>query len=336
VNWNITAVLNTSGSVVERYVYEPYGQVTYLTATWGSQSSSTVAWVYQRQGQRLDVSVGTYDSRARVYDPTLGRWFSPDPLGLRPDTNSYRFVQNGPTNATDPSGLQDVKKRDVKKHLVDSFYPNYKTPTKEGTYTREQFEELISKPERFSLKGQKTVNAIRLDIGCIGFIHMCMISDKYYRGLTPDQLRSRMRTLPPQRFQGIQGPWLKLEDAINLRGVKKLPTKYQYIVFAFIGDWKTVKVGDEWKPKKPEPDSNGKVPIDSIVFLDRKGGIAQWDYALYQPSTKLWVGVNHAAKVGNNFKDDQKFYVKKQLNGFTDPNGKEHTATIYFAYIREV
>jgi RHS repeat-associated protein len=46
-------------------------------------------------------------SRGRPgYSPTLGRWITVDPSGLGPDVNDYRFVGNGPTNTTDPSGLQ--------------------------------------------------------------------------------------------------------------------------------------------------------------------------------------------------------------------------------------
>ena len=42
-----------------------------------------------------------------MYDPTIGRWISEDPIGFTAgDANLYRYVQNAPTNATDPSGLQ--------------------------------------------------------------------------------------------------------------------------------------------------------------------------------------------------------------------------------------
>lgn len=42
-----------------------------------------------------------------MYDPTVGRWLSEDPLSLEPDTNPYRYVHNSPTNLTDPSGLEE-------------------------------------------------------------------------------------------------------------------------------------------------------------------------------------------------------------------------------------
>jgi YD repeat-containing protein len=33
-NWNVTAVVSAAGSVVERYVYDPYGKATVLDEDW--------------------------------------------------------------------------------------------------------------------------------------------------------------------------------------------------------------------------------------------------------------------------------------------------------------
>ena len=50
-----------------------------------------------------------YFNNARVYDPASGRWLSQDPMGFDAgDSNLYRYVNNRPTNATDPSGLQEA------------------------------------------------------------------------------------------------------------------------------------------------------------------------------------------------------------------------------------
>src|SRR5207237_5877853 len=57
-NWNVTALVNTSGSVVERYVYDAYGAVTYLNATWGTLSGSAYSSIYLHQGGRLDTATG--------------------------------------------------------------------------------------------------------------------------------------------------------------------------------------------------------------------------------------------------------------------------------------
>ena len=44
-----------------------------------------------------------------MYDPTIGRWTSQDPLAFEAgDANLYRYIANGPTNGLDPSGLCNI------------------------------------------------------------------------------------------------------------------------------------------------------------------------------------------------------------------------------------
>ena len=113
-NWNVTALVNTSGSVVERYVYDPYGSVTYLTASWGSRSGSNYAWHYLFQGGRLDTATGLVDFQHRDLSTSLGRWRGADPLSYRAgDVNLYRFVADSPGSATDPTGLAGPSPEDV-------------------------------------------------------------------------------------------------------------------------------------------------------------------------------------------------------------------------------
>ena len=48
--------------------------------------------------------------RHRDYSPTLGRFIERDPIGFEAsDNNWYRFVANGPTGRTDPSGLAPAR-----------------------------------------------------------------------------------------------------------------------------------------------------------------------------------------------------------------------------------
>lgn len=45
-----------------------------------------------------------------MYDPTIGRWLSADPIGFKAgDANLYRYVQNSPINTLDDNGLMSVK-----------------------------------------------------------------------------------------------------------------------------------------------------------------------------------------------------------------------------------
>jgi RHS repeat-associated protein len=108
-DWNTTALVNSSGNVVERYAYDPYGVVTYLSATWATLSSSAYNWLYLHQGGRLDTITGDYYFRNRVFSPTLMRWLNPDPLGLAAgDPNLYRAEGNAPASKTDYSGLRGL------------------------------------------------------------------------------------------------------------------------------------------------------------------------------------------------------------------------------------
>jgi RHS repeat-associated protein len=50
-------------------------------------------------------SNGLYYMRSRFYDPNLGRFVSPDPLGEAADnTNLYVYANNKPTQDVDPKG----------------------------------------------------------------------------------------------------------------------------------------------------------------------------------------------------------------------------------------
>jgi RHS repeat-associated protein len=106
-NYNTVALVNGSGSAVERYAYEPFGAVTYLTGSYGSRSASSYGWVFLFQGGRLDSITGDTHFGARNEDPTTGAWTSEDPKGYAAkDVNLYRFVQNDPTIKFDFSGFQ--------------------------------------------------------------------------------------------------------------------------------------------------------------------------------------------------------------------------------------
>jgi RHS repeat-associated protein len=63
-------------------------------------------------GQRLDSGTGLYYNGARYYDPSLGRFISPDmvvPTFENPQSfNRYSYVKNNPLKYIDPTGLDEV------------------------------------------------------------------------------------------------------------------------------------------------------------------------------------------------------------------------------------
>jgi RHS repeat-associated protein len=60
---------------------------------------------YAYAGYRFDDATQLYYLRNRYYAPYLGRFLSPDPLGLAAEINMYAYAGNDPINNVDPSGL---------------------------------------------------------------------------------------------------------------------------------------------------------------------------------------------------------------------------------------
>jgi hypothetical protein len=73
-NYNVTALVNGSGNVVERYVNDPFGKQTVLDASWNARTSSSYGFAFGFQGTRLDSTTGLYNARNRDVSPSLGRW----------------------------------------------------------------------------------------------------------------------------------------------------------------------------------------------------------------------------------------------------------------------
>ena len=91
------ALAGESGAPATEYTYSPFGAATATGAT------STNPFQYT--GRENDEN-GLQYNRARYYNPTMGRFISPDPLGIvGSGTNLYRYVEDSPLNAIDPYGM---------------------------------------------------------------------------------------------------------------------------------------------------------------------------------------------------------------------------------------
>jgi RHS repeat-associated protein len=116
-NWNTTALIAASGvpgkatgDLIQRMVYNPYGEVFLLNPDWTEQlGTPLVPWQHLFQGLKFTEATGLGYVRNRDYSPTLGRFIMLDPIGFSAgDNNWYRFVGNGPVGRVDPFGLQLV------------------------------------------------------------------------------------------------------------------------------------------------------------------------------------------------------------------------------------
>jgi RHS repeat-associated protein len=85
------------GEEIRRRKYRPYGETFEET---GSHAESR-GWIDQRN----DSETGLTYLHARYYDPQLGLFLSPDPIGPTGGLNQYGYSLASPTNGSDRSGL---------------------------------------------------------------------------------------------------------------------------------------------------------------------------------------------------------------------------------------
>jgi len=105
-NFNVTALVNTSGTVLERTMYDPYGKPTFYDANWANPSdSSAYANEVLFAGYRYDTETGLYHVRHRAHHPTLGRWMQRDPVGYDDGLHLYAYALTNPVLYIDPMGL---------------------------------------------------------------------------------------------------------------------------------------------------------------------------------------------------------------------------------------
>jgi len=110
-NFNVMALVDDTGAVVERYKYTAFGVATIMDASYTVLGSSAHAWVHLHQGLRLEEASGLYDNRWRWYSAELGQFVSNDPIGFNAgDVNVRRYVGNGAVGAVDPLGLEEKER----------------------------------------------------------------------------------------------------------------------------------------------------------------------------------------------------------------------------------
>lgn len=92
--------LDNNGNVLSYEEYSAFGQTTYRAA----ENSLTKPKGYRFSGKEKDLETGLYYFGARYYAPWLGRWISPDPVGIGDGPNVYCYVSCNPVLFVDPDG----------------------------------------------------------------------------------------------------------------------------------------------------------------------------------------------------------------------------------------
>ena len=81
-------------------------------------------------GQVYDEITKLHYNHHRYYNPLLGRYMEPDPIGLEGGDNPYIYANNDPVNLVDPSGLSYASGIDYTASMVyESFYSDFQSST---------------------------------------------------------------------------------------------------------------------------------------------------------------------------------------------------------------
>lgn len=104
--FNVVALTDDDGDVVERFAYQPYGQSEALNPDYTAYNGTDYQWVYRFTGRELDLETGLQINRMRYLHLQLGRWITRDPIGYRGGVNTYQYVNGIPIQYIDPWGLR--------------------------------------------------------------------------------------------------------------------------------------------------------------------------------------------------------------------------------------
>lgn len=94
--------LDASAKTLTYEEYFPYGGTSYQA----SLSQVDAPKRYRYSGKERDEESGLYYYGSRYYSTSIARWISPDPAGMRDNTNLYLFVRCNPITYKDPDGQQ--------------------------------------------------------------------------------------------------------------------------------------------------------------------------------------------------------------------------------------
>ena len=100
----VVAVVNTAGSVVARYTYDPYGNAVSVDESGLSQPN-----IVRYAGGALDQTTSLTKLGQRYYNPALGAFTQQDANQLLANPgngNLYAYAADNPANLIDPTGLQ--------------------------------------------------------------------------------------------------------------------------------------------------------------------------------------------------------------------------------------
>jgi RHS repeat-associated protein len=110
---SIAVITNAAGTATEQLSYDAWGRRRNLNGTDNSACSITSATSRGYTGHEMLDSICEINANARIYDPTVARFMTPDSMIPDPfdgqSFNRYSYVLNNPLALVDPSGHAETE-----------------------------------------------------------------------------------------------------------------------------------------------------------------------------------------------------------------------------------
>jgi RHS repeat-associated protein len=111
---SVVKIVDAGLNTVADYCYNAFGE---------NDGNFSSPWQYS--AERVDPDTGLIHFPKRVYDPKVGRWLTPDPLGFADGPNLYSYVHNNPLTHIDPLGLYSQGLKDFSMSLGRGFTDDF-------------------------------------------------------------------------------------------------------------------------------------------------------------------------------------------------------------------
>jgi RHS repeat-associated protein len=140
---SVRLITDDEGTIVEGYTYGPFGRAFVMygingagtDGNWLTEDTTSILPYsplgnpYMFTARRWDYNANLYYYRFRDYQPDLGRFCQPDPLGYIDGMNLYAYCGNNPLNWIDPWGLDAKAMMEEKLKMLDLLREYHKDPS---------------------------------------------------------------------------------------------------------------------------------------------------------------------------------------------------------------